>query len=112
MATQMAHQVAIQVANSARYQPYATASAPNGGVAGHAAGVLVPKGAGKGAQQGMGHPMAEIIEAMWDSGAMPGGDGRTRESHVEMFIFGLPPDCTELHLYQMMSPFGQIGARG
>lgn len=102
-AAQVAHQVAVQLAQgqgSARYQPYASGAAQNGGA----------KGAGKGAQAG--HGMNDIIEAMWDSGAMPGGDGRTRESHVEMFIFGLPPDCTDLHLYQMMSPFGQIGARG
>merc|ERR1719335_354604 len=60
--------------------------------------------------------MGEVVKAIWSSGACPGGTGSPKDPNgylnIEVFVHGLPPDCTDLHLFQIFSPFGQIRANG
>merc|ERR1712230_104502 len=37
-----------------------------------------------------------------------GGKGIDKASVTEVFLFGLPPDTTALHLFKMMAPLGAI----
>lgn len=69
------------------------------------------KGQGKGKGK-TDIPMDHIIRSLVDSGGLPGGNGQNKEHIVEVFCFGLPPDCTDIHLYKMFSPFGPISPKG
>lgn len=78
------------------------------------AGTVAVKGQGKGNGKGkLGIDIMDVVlGAIIESGALPGGTG-TKDCPVhEVFIHGLPADCSTAHLYQLMSPFGQIGPRG
>merc|ERR1712232_1001706 len=56
--------------------------------------------------------MTAVLSAIIDTGALPGGTGPKDHPVFEVFVHGLSTQCTDLHLYQLMSPFGQIGPRG
>jgi len=56
--------------------------------------------------------MEDAVRRLEESGVLPGGDGKDKSEWTEVFIQGLPPDCTAVHLYQLMCTFGQIGVQG
>lgn len=98
----------------ARYAPYPTAQAmpampvmmhPAAGAGGNGTGAA--KGQGKGAK-GAAEMMCETVE---ESGYLP-GHGADPTQLYEVFVFGLPADTTNIHLYRMFSPFGQISPKG
>jgi len=75
------------------------------------------KGKGKGKSKGKDNgdasiPMDIIIQAFEESGELPGGTGANTADFVEVSVVGLPPDCTDLHLLKMMTPFGPISPKG
>lgn len=49
--------------------------------------------------------------ALEKSGVLP-GHGFDRSKVVEVFVFGLPPDTRDEHLYRMFAPFGQVTPKG
>lgn len=66
------------------------------------------KGKGKDGGQFSADQMVMTLE---QSGALP-GSGMDRNQVIEVFVFGLPPDTKDEHLYRMFSPFGQISPKG
>merc|ERR1719356_1879020 len=56
--------------------------------------------------------MTEVLKAIEQSGALPGGDGKDKSVIVEIYVHGLPPTCEDIHLYKLFCPFGQIPANG
>jgi len=67
------------------------------------------KGMGKG---GKGMNDAEsMCLALEQSGHLPGA-GIPKNQIIEVFVFGLPPDTTDAHLYRLFSTFGQISPKG
>eukprot|EP00930_Biecheleria_cincta_P031096 TRINITY_DN21574_c0_g1_i1.p1 TRINITY_DN21574_c0_g1~~TRINITY_DN21574_c0_g1_i1.p1 ORF type:complete len:442 (+),score=70.55 TRINITY_DN21574_c0_g1_i1:22-1326(+) len=66
------------------------------------------KGKGKDGEQVTADQMVRTLE---QSGVLP-GSGMDRSQVIEVFVFGLPPDTKDEHLYRMFSPFGQISPKG
>jgi len=64
-----------------------------------------------GAPPASGHSMDDIVRALDNSGALPGGKTFTNDEGC-IFVGGLPPDCTDYHLYRMFSSFGPISPQG
>merc|ERR1719393_441093 len=87
--------------DSARFSPYDGAGA-----------AMVPYEGGKGKGKRDEVPMELIVRGLVESGGLPGGNGRDGNSGIEVYIHGLPSDCTDLHLYKVFSPFGQISPKG
>eukprot|EP00931_Biecheleriopsis_adriatica_P114385 TRINITY_DN900_c0_g1_i1.p1 TRINITY_DN900_c0_g1~~TRINITY_DN900_c0_g1_i1.p1 ORF type:complete len:281 (+),score=56.04 TRINITY_DN900_c0_g1_i1:83-925(+) len=80
-----------------RYDPYGLGA------------LLGGKGMGKG---GKGMNDAEsMCLALEGSGHLPGA-GIPKNQVIEVFVFGLPPDTTDAHLYRLFSTFGQISPKG
>lgn len=52
-----------------------------------------------------------IVDGLHASGCMPGGTGYTNNDGA-LFVTGMPPDTTDLHLYKIFSPFGSIAPNG
>eukprot|EP00931_Biecheleriopsis_adriatica_P114390 TRINITY_DN900_c0_g1_i14.p1 TRINITY_DN900_c0_g1~~TRINITY_DN900_c0_g1_i14.p1 ORF type:complete len:288 (+),score=54.56 TRINITY_DN900_c0_g1_i14:133-996(+) len=85
------------VGGDSRYDPYGLGA------------LLGGKGMGKG---GKGMNDAEsMCLALEGSGHLPGA-GIPKNQVIEVFVFGLPPDTTDAHLYRLFSTFGQISPKG
>lgn len=74
-------------------------------------------GGGKGGWDGGGKgkgkdgvDMNAILKAFEQSGGLPGSVDK--ENQVALYISGLPPNCEDVHLYRLFSPFGPIAAQG
>jgi len=72
----------------------------------------LPQSAGKGLGKPGDIPMEQIVKGLEESGGLPGGDGRDKSQMIEVFVLGLPADTTDLHMYRMFAPFGQIAPKG
>eukprot|EP00440_Ansanella_granifera_P031681 gb/GFBE01034388.1/.p1 GENE.gb/GFBE01034388.1/~~gb/GFBE01034388.1/.p1 ORF type:complete len:139 (+),score=54.60 gb/GFBE01034388.1/:1-417(+) len=67
---------------------------------------------GKGFGKGFGKDKDAkgLVRAIVQSQAVPGG--RWDNDENTLFVGGLPPDMTNLEMYQMFAPFGPIAPRG
>lgn len=52
-----------------------------------------------------------IVKGFEACGCMPGGHGFSNEEGT-LYIAGLPPDTSDLHLYRLFAPFGPIAPKG
>mmetsp|Transcript_28033 Transcript_28033/g.80538 ORF Transcript_28033/g.80538 Transcript_28033/m.80538 type:complete len:284 (-) Transcript_28033:48-899(-) len=87
-----------------RYSPYA----PNGeGGRGKGPGAGWKGGFGKGARGGS---FRSMLKGLMKGGALPGVGTRPDEQCV--YVKGLPPDTTDLNLYELFAPFGAIAPTG
>jgi len=66
-------------------------------------------GGGKGKGKD-GVDMNAILKAFEESGGLPGSVDK--ENQIALYISGLPPNCEDVHLYRLFSPFGPIAAKG
>lgn len=66
-------------------------------------------GKGKGGKEVSIHM---IVDGLYASGCMPGGASHAHSDNCALFVAGLPPDTTDVELYQIFSPFGALAAKG
>jgi len=76
---------------------------------GKADGGKADGGKGKGGKGGKGK-MDQVMEAFQQAQCLPGCD--LGNDHNNVYIAGLPSDCTDLHLFKLFSPFGAIPSKG
>jgi len=67
-------------------------------------------GKGKGGKDNMSIHL--IVEGLYASGCMPGGTSSTHNGTCALFVSCLPPDTTDVELYQIFSPFGALAPKG
>eukprot|EP00927_Polykrikos_kofoidii_P054749 TRINITY_DN49123_c0_g1_i1.p1 TRINITY_DN49123_c0_g1~~TRINITY_DN49123_c0_g1_i1.p1 ORF type:complete len:236 (-),score=35.79 TRINITY_DN49123_c0_g1_i1:185-838(-) len=72
-----------------------------------------PYGKSQSTQQrtGKGTTIAELVNAICDSNALPGGSKYSNDENT-IFVSGLPKDTKDDHLYSIFTPFGAIAPRG
>jgi len=57
-----------------------------------------------------GSSMSRVLRGFLQAQWIPGQDLTSDDCNLT--ITGLPPDCQDVHLYRMLSPFGSIGPNG
>lgn len=67
------------------------------------------KGAGKGKGGKGGCDIKTLLDGLFRSGAMPGGQ---KDEGRCLYVTGFPADTTDFDIYKMFSPFGAICQRG
>lgn len=65
---------------------------------------------GKGGTWSGGFGMDLIINGCKQAGYLP--DASAGQGEIAVYVGGLPPDCQEVHLYKLFSPFGSIPPDG
>eukprot|EP00931_Biecheleriopsis_adriatica_P053928 TRINITY_DN3168_c0_g2_i1.p1 TRINITY_DN3168_c0_g2~~TRINITY_DN3168_c0_g2_i1.p1 ORF type:complete len:351 (-),score=53.97 TRINITY_DN3168_c0_g2_i1:49-1047(-) len=81
--------------------------AGNGAMGGMGGGM----GGGKGGKGGGKGHADQFVDAIEKSNCLPGA-GMSKSQLTEVYVFGLPPDTNNFHLYKIFAPFGQIAPRG
>jgi len=68
-------------------------------------------GGGKGGKGPSACSIKDLHEGLLEAKALPGGAGYVNDENT-LYVANLPPDCGDVDLYKIFSPFGAIAPKG